>query len=178
MRNWFVVGGMALALMGCRDPQNQESPFAENEQPGQKPESRLALPTPTPSQPQTGEVPRSEVSGGPRLVTTPGEIATVAGNSMVLQTAEDEVLQVEVNPNTAIRIEGPEGISVGVDALQPGMMIRASWREQDGQKIAERIDITGLENPPGSSPYNPGTRGPQPEPSRRQGAQQPQPPQR
>lgn len=156
MRKWWIapmVAALALSFAGCRQPQNEDSPFSVERQENPNAEGAPAFPTPTPEPRATAPVPESEASGTPRLITTPGEIRAVQGNEVVMQTAENDVVAFQVTPDTAIRIEGPEGIAVGVDALQPGMMVRASWRDQNGQKVAERIDLTGLENPPGSSPY-------------------------
>lgn len=154
MKYWLIAGAVALSLAGCsRNPQDQESPFAAEKQ-----EEAPAFPTPTPEPRATGPVPPSETSGV-RLLTTPGEIRAVEGDQVVMQTAENDVVSFQVTPETHILIEGPEGIAVGVEALEPGMMIRASWRDRSGQKVAERIDVTGLENPPGSSPYKRGSPG-------------------
>lgn len=153
MRKWFIapaVAALALSFAGCKRPE-ENSPFSAERQ--EKPEEAApALPTPTPAPQPTGQVPPSEATG-PRLITTPGEIRAVQGNEVLMQTTENNVVSFQVTPQTHILVEGPEGTAVGIDALQPGMMIRASWRERNGQKVAERIDLTGLENPPGSSPY-------------------------
>lgn len=151
MKQAIVAALIAVALAGCRRSHEGEAdPLLGSTNPERGATSDWARPTePTgPAQP----APESAVTGSPRLYSTPGKVSAVQGDRLVLQADDGKVYSLVVAPNAQIA-DDPEGIKMSLQQLAPGTQVRASWRDENGQQVAHRIDVVEpLGNPPPEGP--------------------------
>ncbi len=140
MRYVLFAGLLVAALAGCRSQEPAE-PAA------QAPGASAATNEP-------GETAAQ--------LTVGGVVTGSSGNEITVQTAQGEQITMQLDPEAQV-MRGDSRAEPG-DIVE-GAAVRASYREQDGRKVAKRVDIDSLPGQAPSRSVTPGSQGMQEAPS-------------
>ncbi|WP_373047081.1 hypothetical protein [Vulgatibacter sp.] len=92
------------------------------------------------------------------LITVGGVVTEAQPDGLTLRTANGEVVEMRIAEGAQVMLGGRE---VPASTIREGASVRASFREEEGENVARRVDIDRAEPAPTPTPSaTPGSQGP------------------
>jgi hypothetical protein len=117
-----------------------------------------ATPAPTASEPTAASprdplsVPGPAIKGHAEDQVVSGTISSVSGDSLSIRSAVGETKQLQIAPETAVKVDGRDASHA---SLQEGQPVRASFSEVEGREVAVEIRAGDPSNYPDEATSSP-----------------------
>ncbi|BDG02709.1 hypothetical protein [Anaeromyxobacter oryzae] len=133
-RVFFTVPVLALGLACSTTHSTGSASTAKSDQPSADAGATASTPAGSAS---AGAGMQGDVKGHPSDKIVSGRVASATGDTLVIDSADGSQQTLSVVDQTTVTIDGQDS---HLSDLKPGQDVRASYNDQDGQRVAVKVE--------------------------------------